>query len=137
MAEDNLEAAVQEFLANDLWATSMGITASNISPGEVTAHLTVSAEMVNGHETCHGAVIFALADSAFAMACNSHAHDAVGRTCNIEYLAPASIGDRLRAVAIERARVGRNGIYDIEVRRDGDDALIAEMRGNSREITKR
>lgn len=113
----------------------MGVTASHIAAGETTTHLTVGPDMVNGHGSVHGAVIFALADIAFAMACNSHAYDAVGRTCNIEYLAPAYPGESLSAVAVERTRVGRNGIYDISVVRDSDETVIAEMRGNSRQIS--
>ena len=80
-------------------------------------------------------VIFSLADIAFALACNSHAHDAVARTCTIEILAPAYPDDQFSAVAVERTRVGRNGIYDIQVIRDSDQAVIAEMRGNRRQIS--
>lgn len=80
-------------------------------------------------------VIFSLADIAFALACNSHAHDAVARTCTIEFLAPAYPDDQFSAVAVERTRVGRNGIYDIQVIRDSDQAVIAEMRGNRRQIS--
>jgi acyl-CoA thioesterase len=79
-------------------------------------------------------VVFGLADVAFALACNSHGYPAVGRSCHIEYLAAAFVGDALTATAVERSVVGRNGIYDITVTRDADDALLAEMRGHSRRI---
>ena len=129
------EAAVRQFLADDTWAQSMGVTVSHIAAGEVTAHVIAGREMANSHGTVHGGVIFSLADIAFALACNSHAHDAVGRTCAIEFLAPAFSGDQLSAIAVERTRVGRNGIYDISVIRESDETIIAEMRGNSRQIS--
>jgi acyl-CoA thioesterase len=60
--------------------------------------------MVNGHGSAHGSIIFTLADTALAMACNSHGHPAIGRSCAVEYLAPAFPGDALSAYAVERAR---------------------------------
>ena len=96
-------------------------------PGEVTAHLTVTADMLNGHGSAHGSILFAIADTAFAMACNAHGHLAIGRSCAIEYLAPAFPGDALSAYAVERLREGRTGIYDVAVRRDSDEALLADI----------
>ncbi len=82
----------------------------------------------------HGGVIFLLADTAFGVACNSHGRPAVARSCQIEFFAGAAIGDRLEARASERMRGGRNGIYDVAVTRAPDGLLIAEMRGNGREL---
>lgn len=65
--------------------------------------------MRNGHSSAHGSVLFAIADTAFATACNSHGHRAIGRSCAIEYLAPAFPGDALSAYAVERAHEGRTG----------------------------
>ncbi|WP_346618865.1 hydroxyphenylacetyl-CoA thioesterase PaaI [Blastococcus montanus] len=128
------EDAVRRYLADDATARALGVTASAIGPGAVTTHLTVRPEMLNGAGSAHGAVLFALADIAFALACNSHGYPAVGRSCSIEYLAPASAGDALSATAVERVVVGRGGIYDVAVTRDGDGALLAEMRGHSRRV---
>ena len=72
--------------------------------------------MVNGHAICHGGFVFTLADSAFAFACNSYNANTVANGCTIEFLAPAHEGDVLTAIARERAQVGRNGVYDVEVR---------------------
>jgi acyl-CoA thioesterase len=119
------EQSVRQFLADDTFAQSLGITVSHIAPGEVTAHLTVTPGMLNGHRSGHGSIIFSVADTAFAMACNSHGRPAIGRSCAIEYLAPAFPGDALSAQAVERAREGRTGIYDVAVRRDSDGALLA------------
>jgi len=129
------EEVVREFLAGDTAARALGITVSHVAPGEVTAHMTIRPEMLNGHGTAHGAALFAVADIAFAMACNSHGHPAVGRSCSIEYLAPAFPGEAVTATAVERAVVGRGGIYDVAVTRDADGQLLAELRGHSRQLT--
>jgi acyl-CoA thioesterase len=96
--------------------------------------MTIGPEMLNGHGSAHGAALFAVADIAFAMACNSHGRPAVGRSCSIEYLAPAFVGQAVTATAVERAVVGRGGIYDVAVTRDADGGLLAELRGHSRQV---
>ena len=126
--------AVREFLAGDTAARALGITVSHVAPGQVTAHMTIRREMLNGHGSAHGAALFAVADIAFAMACNSHGHPAVGRSCSIEYLAPAFAGDAVTATAVERSVVGRGGIYDVAVTREADGQLLAELRGHSRQL---
>jgi acyl-CoA thioesterase len=88
--------------------------------------------MINGHAIAHGGYLFMLADIAFGYACNGYGPAAVARSGHIEFLAPAHEGDVLEAVATERARDGRNGIYDVTVRRPVDGARIAEFRGHSR-----
>jgi acyl-CoA thioesterase len=131
------EDAVRELLAGDTAARALGVTVSRVAPGAVTAHMTIRPEMLNGHGSAHGAALFAVADIAFAMACNSHGHPAVGRSCSIEYLAPAYAGDAVTATAVERSVVGRGGIYDVAVTRDADGTLLAELRGHSRRLAAR
>jgi acyl-CoA thioesterase len=97
----------------------------------------VTADVLNGHGSAHGSILFTVADIAFAMACNSHGHLSIGRSCAIEYLASAFPGDALSAHAVERAREGRTGIYDVAVRRDSDGALLAELRAVSRHLPAR
>ena len=126
------EDAVREFLAEDTAARALGITVSSVAPGVVTAHMSIRPDMLNGHGSAHGAALFAVADIAFAMACNSHGQPAIGRSCSIEYLAPAHAGDVVTATATERALVGRGGIYDVSVTRDADGQLLAEVRAHSR-----
>ena len=128
------EDTVRRHLADDAMARALGVTVSAVTPGAVSAHLTISAVMLNGHGTAHGAALFAVADIAFALACNSYGHPAVGRSCSIEYLAPAEVGDAVTARAVERSAVGRGGIYDVAVTRDADGRLLAEMRGHSRVV---
>jgi acyl-CoA thioesterase len=136
-ATEIAERSVRQFLADDAVAQTLGITVSHIAPGEVTAHLTVTPDMVNGHGSAHGSILFAIADIAFAMACNSHGHLAIGRSCAIEYLAAAFPGDALTARAVERASKGFTGIYDVTVRRASDGALLAELRAVSRLLATR
>jgi acyl-CoA thioesterase len=131
-AETTAEETVRRFLAEDTAARALGITVSSVAPGAVAAHMTIRPEMLNGHASAHGAALFAVADIAFAMACNSHGRPAVARSCSIEYLAPAFAGESVTATAVERAVVGRGGIYDVAVTRDADGTLLAEMRGHSR-----
>jgi acyl-CoA thioesterase len=95
--------------------------------------MTVEERMVNGHGICHGGFIFALADSAFAFACNSFNRRAVAQTNAITYLRPARLGDVLTATATRTAESGRTGIYDVIVR-DGAGRDIATFRGGSRTI---
>jgi acyl-CoA thioesterase len=129
------EESVRGFLAGDTAARALGITVSHVAPGQVTAHMTIGPQMLNGHGSAHGAALFAVADIAFAMACNSHGHPSVGRSCSIEYLAPAFPGEAVTATAVERAFAGRGGIYDVAVTRDSDGRLLAELRGHSRQLS--
>ena len=94
--------------------------------------MQVREDMVNGHAIGHGGFTFTLADSAFAFACNSYNRSTVAAACEIRFLAPTRLGDLLVAEAVERSREGRDGVYDITVRRD--DTVVAEFVGRSKEI---
>jgi acyl-CoA thioesterase len=93
--------------------------------------MRVLPTMANGHGICHGAYVFLVADTAFSYACNTYGDVTVAAGCDIVFAAPALAGDELVGEAVERSRFGRNGIYDVTVRRS-DGELIAEMRGKSR-----
>ncbi len=110
-----------------------GMELTGIDEGEAELTLTVSSHHANGHGICHGGVTFALADSAFAFACNSRNQSAVAQHNVISYIAPAHIGDKLTAKAVELSLNGRNGIYDVRVVNQKNE-LIAEFRGFSRII---
>lgn len=105
-----------------------------ISRGRAVMTMTVQGFMANGWGMCHGGYVSALADSAFAFACNSHNEVTVAAGFDITFLLPAQSGDELVATAVERARQGRSGLYDISVLRGGE--AIAEMRGRSRSLGK-
>jgi acyl-CoA thioesterase len=135
----SISASAQRMLDDDVASRLLGIEVFQADNGEARAALTVTESMVNGHEIVHGGYLFMLADTAFACACNSHGPVAVAAGADINFVAPARLGDRLLAVASERTRFGRNGIYDVTVFRDepgepGDRAVIAEFRGRSRTL---
>ena len=119
--------------ARDRASRALGMRIVRIGPGHAELAMTVRNDMVNGHALCHGGLVFTLADSAFAFACNSYNFNTVANGCTIEFLAPAHEGDVLTAVAHERAQVGRNGVYDVEVRNQ-DGVTIAHFRGKSTRI---
>lgn len=117
----------------DLASRSLGMSLDAVGPGEAQLSLTVTAEMTNGHKTCHGGYIFTLADSAFAFACNSYNQNTVAQHCSVTFLRPAFAGDRLSASAREVSRIGRGGIYDITVTNQNGEH-VAEFRGHSRTV---
>ncbi len=123
--------------AEALWRTdrasqALGMELLEVGVGTARVAMTITPTMTNGFETAHGGFIFALADSAFAFACNSHGRQAVAAQCAISYLRPGKIGDRLIAEARELVLAGRTGIYDVRV--TSGDQVIAEFRGHSRVI---
>lgn len=128
---EEIAAAVGEAMyARDRASQALGMALEEMRPGYARLRMTVRADMLNGHGTCHGGLVFALADSAFAFACNSHDVRTVAAGCSIEFLSPAREGDELVAVAEERFRAERNGVYDAEVRR-ADGSLVATFRGRA------
>jgi acyl-CoA thioesterase len=132
-ATEVADEVARRIMATDRAAARLGITLGASGPGTATLAMTVREDMTQGHGTCQGGVTFTLADTAFAVACNSHGDKVVAQHCSISYLAPAQVGDRLVAVAIERSRTGRSGLYDITVTRQ-DGTVIAEFRGHSRTV---
>ena len=107
---------------------SLGMQLEAISPGSATLSMTVRADMVNGHHICHGGMLFSLADTAFAYACNSGNHNTVASACQIDFLAPAHEGDTLIASASEQAASGRAGVYDVSVHRSDGQLLALFLR---------
>ncbi|WP_243404197.1 hydroxyphenylacetyl-CoA thioesterase PaaI [Zavarzinia aquatilis] len=114
----------------------LGMTIEAMAPGRARLAMRVTEIMSNGHGTAHGGMIFALADSAFAFACNSRDIAAVGQTCTITYLTPARLNETLTATATEIALVGRNGIYDVVVTGE-DGRIVATFRGQSAALKTR
>jgi acyl-CoA thioesterase len=134
MTPENIaRSSAEALLAGDHATAALGITIEAVASGVAVLSMVVRPDMSNGHGTCHGGFIFALADSAFAFACNSYNQRCVAQHCTITYLAPARAGSKLTATARERQRLDRNGIYDVSVT-DETNAIIAEFRGNSRTV---
>ncbi len=116
--------------ARDRASQELGMALEEVRPGYARVRMRIRPDMLNGHGSCHGGLIFALADSAFAFACNSYGIVTVASGCTIEFLAPAGEGDELVAVAEERSREGRHGVYDVDVRHP-DGGVVATFRGRS------
>jgi acyl-CoA thioesterase len=128
--DDLARACAEAMWKQDDASQGLGMEIVEIRPGEATLKMTVRPHMVNGQRIAHGGFIFALADSAFAFACNSHNERAVAAQCDISFIRPGKLGDRLVAEAREVSRSGRSGFYDVLGR--AGDVVIAEFRGHSR-----
>jgi acyl-CoA thioesterase len=95
--------------------------------------MKVRPQMLNGHQICHGGLIFTLADSTFAFACNSHNKVTVAAGCSIDFLKPAHEGDVLTCEGVEQMLQGRHGIYDMKVTNQRGE-VVAMFRGKSASI---
>ena len=126
-------ATAADMYERDHATQALGIEIVEIQPGAARMQMLVRKDMLNGHQTCHGGFIFALADSTFAFACNSYNIPTVAAGCSIEYLAPGFEGDLLQAEASEQARSGKTGVYDIIVTNQ-DGKKIALFRGKSHQL---
>lgn len=124
------EAVASAMFARDPASQALGMTIDAIGPGCASMSMTIRTDMLNAHQSCHGGVIFALADSAFAFACNSYNLNTVGAACTIDYLAPGRLHDVLTAEAQEQALNGKSGVYDVKVSNQ-DGRTIALFRGKS------
>ena len=130
--DDMARACADAMWKDDDASSGLGMEIVEIKAGEATLAMTVQPHMVNGQRIAHGGFIFTLADSTFAFACNSRNDRAVAAQCQITFIRPGKLGDRLVAVAREISRSGRSGIYDVRV--SVGDVVIAEFRGHSRTI---
>ncbi len=127
------ERVAETMFAQDHASQMMGMRIVKVGPGRAELTMSVRADMLNGHATCHGGFIFTLADSAFAFACNSNNQTTVASGAGIDFLAPAREGDVLTAVAEERSATGRTGVYDITVCNQRGET-IALFRGKSHRV---
>jgi acyl-CoA thioesterase len=118
--------------ADDPASHALGMVLVELGPGHAVVSMVVRPDMVNGYAVCHGGLVASLADSAFALACNSRGVQTVAAGFDVTFLEPAHAGDVLVATADERVVRGRSGLYDVTVRRD--DQVIAEFRGRSRAL---
>lgn len=128
--------------AADLASRHLGMRLDDVAPGRARLSMRVTAQMVNGHGTCHGGYLAVLADSAFAFACNTYDDVTVAAGFDIVFATSAHLDDELVAVATERVRFGRSGVYDVTVTRAGGapdegSTVIAEYRGRSRSLGRR
>jgi len=127
------EASARAMYGQDRASQALGMRLVEIRPGYARLAMTVREDMVNGHQLCHGGLIFTLADSTFAFACNTYDVVTVASAASIEFLLPARLGDELTATADERSRSRRSGVYDVAVHNQQGDC-VALFRGRSHQI---
>ena len=132
-AQELAERCAQALYRRDRASQALGMRIVEVRPGQARLAMTVRPDMLNGHDVCHGGIIFALADSAFAFACNSHNESTVAAAGAIDFLAAARAGDELTAAAVELWRTKRNGIYEITVTNQRGER-VALFRGRSHRI---
>ena len=134
MTPDELARATAEAMyANDACSKALGIEVVEVRAGYARLRMDVRPDFLNGHQICHGGLMFTLADTAFAFACNSYNINTVAAGCSIEFLRPVQGGDILTAEAVEQTLIGRNGIYDIRVTNRANET-VAMFRGKSAQI---
>ena len=127
------EAVAEAMWARDRAANALGIKIESVGPGVSHLSMPVRGDMVNGHHICHGGLIFSLADTAFAYACNSQGLAAVASAASIDFLRPAFAGDRLIATARVKQQGKLTGVYDIEIVNQ-QQKIVALFRGKSHRI---
>jgi acyl-CoA thioesterase len=137
-AQSTARRSAEIMLASDRATAAMGMALDEVAPGRAAVRMTVREDMLNGWGACHGAMVAAVADTAFAVACNSFGELTVAAGFEISFLAPARWGDQLVASAERRSGAGRTGIYDVTVVRPDEDGpvVVAEFRGRSRSLDR-
>ncbi len=120
-------------LERDTASRMLGMELVEMAPGAATVRMRIRADMLNGHQSCHGGMLFSLADTAFAFACNSRNEVTVAAACSVEFLRPGLAGQMLTATASEQARYGRHGVYDVRVTNDMGET-VALFRGKSAQL---
>lgn len=120
----SVDAASKDFMQMEL---------VSCAAGRAVMRMRVREPMLNGHKICHGGLIFTLADSTFAFACNSHNKVTVAAGCSIEFLKPAHLDDVLTCEGVEQVLQGRHGIYDMKVTNQKGE-VVAMFRGKSATI---
>ncbi|MDX1499085.1 MAG: hydroxyphenylacetyl-CoA thioesterase PaaI [Woeseiaceae bacterium] len=129
---DRARACADTMYANDAASRALGIDIEIPAPGAAVASMKVREDMANGFNVCHGGLVFTLADTAFAFACNAYDRLTLAAAADVEYLRPALVGDELRATATEDYRGSRRGFYTVRVTNQRDE-LVALFRGRSAE----
>ncbi|WP_261393577.1 hydroxyphenylacetyl-CoA thioesterase PaaI [Microbacterium esteraromaticum] len=117
-------------MRRDAASAMLGMTVEVDEPGRAVVSMTVRADMLNGFAITHGGLVFALADTAFAIACNEDERVTVASGADITFLKSTGAGQVLSATAVRRVVSGRTGLYDVTVRDETGD-VVAEVRGRS------
>ena len=124
------DSGVRPMMQRDRASAALGMTVQRDEPGWSTVSMTVREDMTNGFAVTHGGLVFALADTAFAIACNEDESVTVAAGADISFLKSTRAGQVLTADARRRSVVGRTGLYDVTVTDETGD-VVAEFRGRS------
>ena len=127
---------VRRMWEDDRASRALGMQVDVMEVDHAVVRMTVTESMVNGHDIAHGGYLFTLADSTFALVCNSRGALTVAPGADITFVASARLGDVLVAEGASRAAYGRSGLTDVRVTRESDGTLIAEFRGRSRSLRR-
>jgi phenylacetic acid degradation protein PaaD len=119
---------VKDLAARDPFVIFLGAECVDAGPGMAVVRMTIREQHMNFNGTCHGGVLFSLADTAFGLASNSHGRLAAAVDAHIGFTAPVRVGDTLTAIAHELNRSNRIGTYRVDVRRP-DDGIVAAFTG--------
>ncbi|MBO9624752.1 MAG: hydroxyphenylacetyl-CoA thioesterase PaaI [Microbacterium sp.] len=121
---------MREMMRRDAASAMLGMVVELDEPGHAIVSMTVRDDMLNGFAITHGGLVFTLADTAFAIACNEDERVTVAAGADITFLKSTGAGQTLRATAVRRIVSGRTGLYDITVSDETGD-VVAEVRGRS------
>ena len=121
---------MRPMMQRDAASAMLGMVIELDVPGEAVVSMTVRDDMLNGFAITHGGLVFTLADTAFAIACNEDERVTVAGGADITFLKSTTAGECLTARAVRRVVSGRNGLYDVTVTDDSGD-VVAEVRGRS------
>jgi len=129
-AQEVAESIREAMWEDDHASQAMGMKVLSVGPGTSTVSMTVRQDMLNGHDICHGGLMTMLADTAFAFACNAYNEVTVAAGFDVNLISSARKGDLLTAVCVELSKSGRTGVYDVSVRNQHGEAVVA-FRGRS------
>ena len=132
-ANETAGKVARAMLAAEGTGPAWGVEIEEAREGYSRVRMALRADMLNGHGIAHGGLVFALADTAFAYACNSRNLTTVAAQASIVFLSPAREGEVLVAECREQSLAGRSGVYNVSVRTD-DGRAIAEFQGLSRSL---
>ena len=135
--EEVAHLSTEQMWRDDAASRMLGMEILSVGPGTAELSMRIREDMINGWGMCHGGLIASLADSAFAVACNSRGTVTVAAGFDVDFRKPARLGDELRAAARETQRDGRSGTYEVTVQRIGDGVTIATFRGRSHSFDQR
>ena len=118
-------------MQRDRASAGLGMVVEVNEPGRAVVSMPIRDDMLNGFDITHGGFVFAVADTAFAIACNDSDALTVAAGADVSFLATSTTGDILTAAATLKANAGRSGVYDVEVTNQRGE-IVAEFRGRSR-----